>query len=178
MAHFPNPGMGQKNQSYAFAWWKKKNLTTTLISRVRYGDGDVTGTGCWLPDERFPEESKAKAENWANSSERIWQHGDQVGAGHRPRQVSWDCQETAAQQGLPVRWCAPPRNVAVAAALHTRMPSTLVLPPAPPTARSPSGRTASASCVTASAEGGSGRAEPLAQGEKVIPRQTLEKDLE
>ena len=41
---------------------KKKK---TLISRVRYGD--VTGTRCWSPDERFPEEGKAKAENWANS---------------------------------------------------------------------------------------------------------------
>ena len=85
MAHFPNLGTGQKKQSYAFAWSKNKK---TLISRVRYRD--VTGTRCWSPDERFPEESKAKAENWANSSERIWQHGDQVGAGHRP-QVSQGC---------------------------------------------------------------------------------------
>lgn len=100
-----------------------------------------------------------------------------MGAGHRPRQVSQGCRETAAQQGLPVRWCRP-RNAAVAGALHTRMLSTLAFPPAPPTARPPSGHAASASCVTASAEGGSGQAGLLAQGEKGGPRQTPEKDLE
>lgn len=60
MAHFPNPGMGQKISRMHSLGEKKKKLTTTLISRVRYGEETSQGPGAGCLMSASPRRAKPK----------------------------------------------------------------------------------------------------------------------
>lgn len=66
------------------------------------------GPGVGLLSGASPGERKDETKNRVMSSDCIWQNGDQVGAGHRPRQISQGGGETAAKELPTVR----PRAVA------------------------------------------------------------------
>ena len=94
----------------------------------------VTGTGCWSPDECFPEESKDKAENWANSSERYLAARRPSGCGSSPT-TSFpglqrnDCPAGASGALVQAEECG--RGIAHTHAEHTCPPPSTSPPPAP-----------------------------------------------
>lgn len=65
-------------------------------STSRLGEEAVTGLSC-SPSEAFPEEREGAAQQWVDSSDRIWQNGNPVGAGRRSRRGSQGGGETVAQ---------------------------------------------------------------------------------
>lgn len=129
LAGIPGSGTDQTNQSFVSASWKH-------CSSAELGKKLSQGPGVGLLLSASQKEGKDKAKNWVNSSDCVWQKGDQVGAGHRPRQVSQGPGERAVQELLivrapscGVRWCALKNVARGIPQTHTKHTWP---PPAPP----------------------------------------------
>lgn len=121
-------------------------LAEERASVSRVGEETVTGTWCWSPFGCFPEERTGETKDWVNASDCVWQIGDQVSAGHRPRCVSQAAGEAAAQELPPgraprpwralVRWEECGRGIPQTYQAHLASPSA-PRQPAPGHAESP-----------------------------------------